>query len=104
MSTFNPVIRGGPTWLAFLVLAGVGATPVPGSAESPRYTLRGSFEASPRSQAGAASMQLSARLSSPARGAVLQAGGDFVVVAGIASSPLGCADDTIFVNGFETSG
>jgi len=104
MSTFNPVIRGGPTWLAFLVLAGAGATPVPGSAESPRYTLRGSFESSPRSQDGAASMQLSARLSSPARGAGLQAGGDFVVVAGIASSPLGCADDTIFVNGFEASG
>ena len=65
MSTFSPVIRGGPTWLAFLVLAGVGATPVPGSAESPRYTLRGSFEASPRSQAGAASMQRDAEAGNP---------------------------------------
>lgn len=103
MSTFHPVIRGGPTWLAFLVLAGVAATPAPGSAES-RYTLRGSFEASARSQSPAAAMQLSARLSSPARGAGLQAGGDFVVVASVAASPLGCADDTIFVDGFETSG
>jgi hypothetical protein len=104
MSTFHPVIRGGPTWLAFLVLAGIAATPAPGGAESPRYTLRGSFEASARSQGSAASMQLSARLSPPARGAGLQAGGDFVVVASVAASPLGCADDTIFVNGFETSG
>lgn len=104
MSTFHPVIRGGPTWLALLVLAGAVATPASGAVEAPRYTIRGSVEASAQSADAAAAMRVSARLSPPARDAGLQAGGAFVIVAGIASSPLGCADDTIFVNGFEPTG
>jgi hypothetical protein len=41
------------------------------------------------------------RLSSPPRDVGLASGGDFVVMAKLAMSPLGCASDLIFANGFD---
>jgi hypothetical protein len=44
---------------------------------------------------------LNGRLSTPSRDVGLQSGGDFVVLAKLAESPLGCASDVIFADGFD---
>lgn len=68
-----------------------------------RYAIHGSLEAAaPEKTAASAAFGLDGRLSAPPKDVGLQSGGDFVVMAKLAESPLGCSgDDTIFVDGFD---
>jgi hypothetical protein len=103
MRTLTPVIRGGPLLLAALVLlGGIPCANAGDAAPRHRYTIHGSLEA-PAAKTTAASPWLSVkgRLSSPPRDVGLASGGDFVVMAKLAMSPLGCASDLIFADGFD---
>ena len=68
-----------------------------------RYSIYGSLEtATAEKTAASAAMSLDARLVAPPKDVGLQSGGDFVVMAKLAESPLGCGgSDTIFTNGFD---
>jgi len=95
------VIRGGPL-LAMLVLLAGSPPAHADSNQAHQYTVRGSLEAVATDKtAGSPWLRVNARLSAPSRDVGLQSGGDFVVMAKLAESPLGCASDHIFTNGFE---
>ena len=68
-----------------------------------RYSIYGSLEtATAEKSAASTPMSLDARLTAPSKDVGLQSGGDFVVMAKLAESPLGCGgSDTIFTNGFD---
>ena len=100
MRTSMQRVRGGPLLGLAALLALI---PVVHAAGSHRYSIHGSLEAAtPEKTTAAAPLGLSARLSASASDASLQSGGDFVVMAKLAESPLGCSgSDTIFANGFD---
>jgi hypothetical protein len=104
MTTLSWISRGGPP---SALLAAMLAIAPAGAANSPqhRYTVSGSLTrsdvASATTSDSGAALQLKSTLSRPARGNDVQSGGSFVMMAKIVASPLGCASDTIFVDGFE---
>ncbi len=101
MRTSLHVIRGGPLLAMLVLLAGIPSAHA-GSEQAHRYTVRGSLEAAATDKtAGSPWLRLNGRLSTPSRDVGLQSGGDFVVLAKLAESPLGCASDVIFADGFD---
>jgi len=105
MHTSYPVIRGGPLLVALALLAGATSAHAAGKTTAHRYEIQGSLEAAASSApSDSASMQLTSHLSAPAQGLALQSGGDFVVMAKLAYSPLTCFGDTIFRDGFDGTG
>jgi hypothetical protein len=97
-------IRGAPMVAAIALLAGVPAVHAAGKTPAAhRYTIHGSLEAiAAEKTTSNAPLGISGRLSAPAKESALQSGGDFVVIAKLAESPLGCSgDDTIFADGFD---
>jgi hypothetical protein len=93
--------RIGPV-LGLIVLLG-GIPDVDAAAKTHRYEINGSLETSSAEKSTAsAPLALSGRLSAPSQDAGVQSGGDYVVLAKLAESPLGCGgSDTIFTNGFD---
>jgi len=89
-----------------MLLVEIASAQAAGKAAPHRYTIKGSLEAAQtRASSDGVSTRLGARLSAPVKDVGLQSGGDFVVMAKLADSTLGCSgDDTIFVNGFDLSG
>lgn len=100
MRTSMQRVRGGPLLGLVALLASI---PVVHAAASHRYSIHGSLEAATSEKTTAAApLGISARLSAPSSDVGLQSGGDFVVMAKLAESPLGCSgSDTIFANGFD---
>jgi hypothetical protein len=70
---------------------------------SHRYSISGSLAAVAVEKAETgAPLAVGGRLTAPSKDVGLQSGGDFVVMAKLAASPLGCSgDDTIFADGFD---
>ena len=104
MRTSLQWVRGGPLIGLIVLLAGAPAVHAGGNAPaSHRYTIHGSLEASAEEKTTASgSLGVAGRLSAPAKDIDPQSGGDFVVMAKLAESPLGCGgDDAIFANGFD---
>lgn len=100
MRTSFHVIRGGPLLAMLVLLAGIPSAHA--GNQTHRYTVRGSLEAAATDKtAGSPWLRLNGRLSTPPRDVGLQSGGDFVVLAKLAESPLGCASDVIFADGFD---
>ena len=99
MRTSLHVIRGGPLLAMLVLLAGIPSARAGGH----RFTVRGNLEAAATDNTAASPwLRVNARLSAPARDVDLLSGGDFVVLATLAESPLGCGSDIIFANGFES--
>jgi hypothetical protein len=94
-------VRAGPLLALLLFEAAIASTDA--SASHPhRYAIRGSLEAIPSEHTAAGSwLRLDGRLSAPARSPGLHEGGNFAVLATLAASPLGCASDLIFADGFD---
>ena len=102
MRTSLHVIRGGPLLAMLVLLAGIPSARA-GGQPAHRYTVRGNLEAAATDNTAASPwLRVNARLSAPARDVDLLSGGDFVVLATLAESPLGCGSDIIFANGFES--
>lgn len=104
MATFLRVIRGGPPLLAALALvAGSPRADAAERASSHRFAIHGSLavDASDKHVPASPWLRMDARLSTPPKDVGLASGGDFVVLAKLATSPLGCASDLIFADGFE---
>jgi hypothetical protein len=104
MATSHPVIRGGPLFVVLSLLVGSASTSVFARTAAQRYMIHGSLQPSAAKRSpDSAPMRMSARLLARTHGPGLQSGGGLVVIAKLAQAPLGCADDTIFVDGFELS-
>ncbi|HEY0233264.1 MAG TPA: hypothetical protein VGC55_18595 [Dokdonella sp.] len=100
-----PVIRGGPMLAVLALLVGAASAHAAGKTTAHRYTIQGSLQAAATStNADGASMQMTSHLSAPAQDVALQSGGNFVVMAKLAYSPLTCFGDTIFRDGFDGNG
>ncbi|MEO7433003.1 MAG: hypothetical protein ABIR62_13470 [Dokdonella sp.] len=101
MTTLSWISRGGPP----VALLAVALTIAPaGAANSPqhRYSITASLTPSGVSTTAAnGGVEMKSTLSRPASGNDVQSGGSYVVMAKIVASPMGCASDTIFVDGFE---
>jgi hypothetical protein len=105
MHTSYPVIRGGPALAALALFAAATSAHAASQTTTHRYSIQGSLQATATSgNSGGASMQLSSRLSTPTQDVALQSGGNFVVMAKLAYSPMVCAGDTIFRDGFDGTG
>ncbi len=101
MTTLSWISRGGPP--AALLATMLAIAPA-SAANAPhhRYSISGSLTPSGVSTASTnGGVQLKSTLSRPATGNDVQTGGSFVVMAKIVASPMGCASDTIFVDGFD---
>lgn len=93
-------VRAGPL-LALIVGAATLASADAIAGNAHRFTIRGSLEATPVDHtAQNPGFRLKGTLAEPARGPGLHEGGDFAVLATLAASPLGCASDLIFADGF----
>jgi hypothetical protein len=106
METSTQVIRGGPRLLAALaLLAAIPSAHAGHATSSHRYAIHGSLEsvatADKTSAANPSWLSGHGRLSPAPQDAGLVSGGQFVVMARLATSPLGCASDLIFANGFD---
>jgi hypothetical protein len=96
-------IRGGPLLGLIALLAGIPSIHAAQKAPAAhRYEISGSLEsvATEKTAAGAW-LGMAGRLSASPQDVGLQSGGDFVVMAKLAESPVGCGNDTIFVDGFD---
>ncbi len=104
MTTLSWISRGGPP--AALLAAMLVISPA-GAANSPqhRFSISGSLSrtdaASTTANDNGGTLQMKSTLSRPTPGSDVQSGGNFVVMAKIVASPLGCASDVIFVDGFD---
>lgn len=103
MRTSFHAIRGGPLVGLLALFAALPSVHADERSPTHRYAIHGSLEAAATDATSARlPLQLSARLSAPAQDVGVQAGGDFVVIAKLAESPLGCTgSDTIFADGFD---
>lgn len=105
MHTSYPVIRGGPVLVVLALFATATSAHAAAQTTVHRYTIQGSLEpAVANASASAAPMPAKSRLSTPTQDVGLQAGGDFVMMAKLALSPLVCYGDTIFRDGFDGTG
>ena len=90
--------------LGLIALAGAPTAHAAGTKPSShRFEINGSLApaAAEKTTAGTA-FGMQGRLTATAQDAALQSGGDFVVMAKLAESPLGCSgDDTIFADDFD---
>ena len=94
-------VRAGPLLALLLFEAAIAASDA-SAGNSHRYAIRGSLEATPTEHVAAGSwLRLEGRLSAPARSGGLHDGGNFALLATLAASPLGCASDLIFADGFD---
>jgi hypothetical protein len=103
MRTSLQWVRGGPRFGLIALLAGLPLVHAAGETPAHRYSISGSLEAVAAEKAtSGAPLGIEGRLSAPPKDAGLQSGGDFVVMAKLAESPLGCSgSDTIFADGFD---
>jgi hypothetical protein len=102
MRTSFHVIRVGPLLALLVLLAGIPAAHAGGKTPAHHYAIRGSLESVATSKSAASqTLRVNARLSAPSKDVGLLSGGDFVVLAKLAESPLGCGSDIIFTNGFD---
>lgn len=102
MRTSLQIVRGGLLVGSIALLAGVGHAA--GTKPSHRYEISGSMEvtAAEKTATANAPFGLNGRLSAAPADVSLQSGGDFVVMAKLAESPLGCSgNDTIFADDFD---
>ena len=100
MAILSPVIRGGPL-LGVLVALSLAAAPATASdGQRHYYSIQGSLTptASPTSSGGG--LEMKSRIAATPS-ALPQSAGNFVLTARLAASPLGCAGDTIFEDGFD---
>jgi len=100
MATLSPVIRGGPLLgLLAVLFAGTPAT----ASDAPRhhYSINGSLSPVATTAASGGSLQVKSQLSSERTLIPAQSGNGMVLSGKLAASPLGCAGDTIFANGFD---
>ena len=96
-------VRAGPL-IALLVGAATIASADASAGNAHRYAIRGaSLEATASATAPSNGLLgLRGRLTTPSKStANLHEGGNFAVIATLAASPLGCASDLIFANGFD---
>lgn len=94
-------VRAGPL-LALLLGVATIASADASAGNAHRFTIRGSLEAAPADHTVEnLGFRLKGQLAAPARGPALHEGGDFAVLATLAASPLGCASDLIFADGFD---
>jgi hypothetical protein len=104
MRTSLQWVGGGPRLGLIVLLAGVSSVHAAGKTQSThRYAISGSLEAVATEKATTgAPLGIEGRLTAPAKDVGLQSGGDFVVMAKLAESPLGCSgSDTIFADDFD---
>lgn len=102
MTTLSWISRGGPPIVAVAALLAAG-TSVAAGAPQHRYSIAASL--TPVSVATAhdgGTIEMKSTLSRPPPSNAVQSGGRFVIIAKIVASPMGCASDTIFVDGFES--
>ena len=102
MRTSLQWVRAGSRLGLIALLAGIPIAHAAGTAAH-RYSISGSLEAvAAEKSKSSAPLGIEGRLSAPPKDVGLQSGGDFVVMAKLAESPLGCSgSDTIFVDGFD---
>ena len=103
MRTSLQWLRGSLALASIALMAGIPLVHAAGKTEEHRYSIYGSLDVvAAEKTTASAPLSLGGRLSAPAKGISLQSGGDFVVMAKLAESPLGCSgSDTIFANGFD---
>jgi len=103
MRTSLQWVRAGSRLGLIALLAGIPVVHAAGTTPAHRYSISGSLEAvAAEKSTSSAALGIEGRLSAPAKDVGLQSGGDFVVMAKLAESPLGCSGgDTIFVDGFD---
>jgi hypothetical protein len=104
MRTSLQTVRGGALLALVAMLAGIPIAHAAGRMPAAhRYEISGSLQPAAAAKAIASgALGVNGRLSAPAKDVGLQSGGDFVVMAKLAESPLGCSgNDTIFVDGFD---
>lgn len=100
MATSTPVIRGGPL-IAALALLALASSASAGDATR-RYTVHASLRpAVVKTAAHGNGLSLQASLVASRSYIPVQEGGDVALIGKLAHVVLGCADDTIFANGFE---
>ena len=103
MRTSLQIARVGPLLGLIALLAGSPGVQAETKPAAHRYEINGSLAATATAKStSSAPLGLQGRLSAQSTDAALQSGGDFVVIAKLAESPLGCSgSDTIFANGFD---
>lgn len=103
MSTCTPVIRGGPLPCVFALLA--IALPASVSGAAPRYSVHASLHpAIVKTTARGSGLSMQGRLDSSRSYLPVHEGTDLALIGKLSHIVLGCADDTIFVNGFDALG
>ena len=104
MRTSLQWLRGGSLTALIALLAAAPIVHAAGPAPAAhRYAINGSLDVLAADKTTPSTpLGMSARLSAAPKDVALQSGGDFVVMAKLAESPLGCSgDDTIFANSFD---
>ena len=103
MRTSLQWLRGSIALASIALVAGIPLVHAAGKTGEHRYAIYGSLDVvAAEKTTASAPLSLGGRLSAPTAEVSLQSGGDFVVMAKLAESPLGCSgSDTIFANGFD---
>jgi hypothetical protein len=100
MATTTPVIRGGPVLAALALLA--VASPAGAGDAARRYTMHASLRpVVTKTTARGDALSMQASLVASRSYVPVQEGGDLALIGKLAHVVLGCADDTIFANGFD---
>ena len=100
MATLSPAIRSGPL-LGVLVALLLAAPATASDAQRHHYSIHGSLSPVAAAASSRSAMQLKSRLSGEQSAIPVQAGGNLMLTGRLALSPLGCAGDTIFADGFD---
>jgi len=100
MAILSPAIRSGPL-LGALVALFLAVPATASDAQRHHYSIHGSLTPVAAAASSRGVLQLKSRLSGEQSSIPAQAGGDLVLTARLALSPLGCAGDTIFADGFD---
>ena len=101
MAALSPAIRGGPALAVAILLA--LASPADAREPDPRhhFSVYGSLTPLTASGSSDSAMQMHSHLSKAEATVIAQAGGNLVLSAKLAESPMVCAGDTIFRDGFD---
>ncbi|HEV7490851.1 MAG TPA: hypothetical protein VGO25_08605 [Rhodanobacteraceae bacterium] len=100
MTTLSPAIRSGP--LLAVAIAFAIATPASASNDvHHHFSIYGSLTPATTGASSSGTLQMKSHLSSATATSTAQTGGGLVLNAQLANSPLGCAGDTIFEDGFD---
>ena len=101
MAILSPAIRGGPL-LGVLVALSLAAVPATASdGQRHYYSIQGSLAPASTTTSNGGGLELKSRIATNASALPAQSAGNFVLTARLAASPMGCAGDTIFADGFD---